>query len=83
MSGLLHLQLLVNFAPIPNVAAIFDSKRIMMRPVYEAPKIVPLIHTPDPHAITQADRYTLREVNVVGDKQGLAVADVDDETLMA
>lgn len=54
-----------------------------MGPVYESAQIVPLVHAAHAHPIAQTDRYSLRKVDVVSDQQGPAVADIDDEALMA
>ena len=54
-----------------------------MGPVHEAAKIIPLIHAAHVDAITHADRHAFREIDVVGDQQGLAVADIDNEALVS
>ena len=53
-----------------------------MRPVHEAPEIVPLVHTAYDDAIAESDGDTHRELEVVGNQQRLPIADVDDESLV-
>jgi hypothetical protein len=50
--------------------------------VDQAAEVVPLVHAPHSYAITHADRDALRKIDVVGNQQCLAIADVDDETLV-
>jgi hypothetical protein len=51
--------------------------------VHESAEVVPLEHAPEPHAITETDRDPLREIDVVSDQDGLAVGQLQDESLMA
>jgi hypothetical protein len=52
-------------------------------PVHESAEIVPLEHTPESHAVAQADRDPFRQIDVVSNQQGLAVSQLQDESLMA
>ena len=54
-----------------------------MGPVHETTEIVPLVHAAHLDTITHADRHAFGKVNVVRDQQGLPIADVDDEALVA
>ncbi len=51
--------------------------------MHESAKLVPFIHAPHLNAIAHAKRHALCEVDVVGDQQRPAIADIDDEALMA
>ena len=53
-----------------------------MRPVHEAPEVVPLVHTAHGDAIAEPDGDACRELEVVGDQERLPVADIDDESLV-
>jgi len=57
--------------------------RVVVRPVDQPAEFVPFIHAAKPYPITHADRHTFREVNVVGNQQGFAIAQLEDEALMA
>ena len=67
---------------IPNPAAIHQTLRIMMGPVDEATQVVPFVRAPNLHPITHPEWNAIGEVNVVGNQQRPAGANVDDETLM-
>ena len=54
----------------------------MMRPVHEAAKIVPFVHATNVYPVAHANGNTFGEVNIVGDKQGPAGADIQYESLM-
>lgn len=54
-----------------------------MRPVQESTKVIPLVHAPHVHPVAHAERHALRKIDVVGDEQGPAITDVDDEALVA
>lgn len=53
-----------------------------MRPVHEAAQIVPFVHATNVYPIAHADGNTFGEVNIVGNKQGPAGADIQYESLM-
>ena len=53
-----------------------------MRPVHQSTEIVPLVHAADLYSIPYTDGHSLRQINIVCDKQGLAVTDVDDKALV-
>ena len=54
----------------------------MMRPVHEAAQIVPFVHATNVYPVAHANGNTFREVNIVGDKQGPAGADIQYESLV-
>lgn len=54
-----------------------------MRPVHEAAKVIPLVHPPKLNAITQAERHSLREVDIVGDQQRLPAGQLQNEALVS
>ena len=53
-----------------------------MRPVHEAPAVVPLVHPAQGDAIAEPDGDACRELEVMGDQKRLPIADVDDEPLV-
>ena len=55
----------------------------MVRPVHQSAQIVPLVHATDVDAIAHADRDAFGQIDIVSDQQGLAIADIDDEALVA
>ena len=54
----------------------------MVRPVQEAAEIVPFVQATNTNAIAHAHGHAFSELDVVGNQQRLAIADVDDETLV-
>ena len=56
--------------------------RVMVRPMHQTAKFIPFVHATKMHAITHADRYSLRQINVMCDQQRLAVFQLRNETLM-
>ena len=64
-------------------SAIFDTQRIAVRPVHETTEIIPLVDAAHLYPVTDAERHALGKIQVVGDQQGLPIADIDDETLVA
>ncbi len=54
-----------------------------MGPVHESAKLIPLVHAPNLGSIAHTERYAFREVEVVRNQQRPAVADIDDDTLVA
>ena len=53
-----------------------------MRPVHEAAQIVPLVHPTKVYPVAHTNGNTFGEVNIVGDKQGSAGADIQYESLV-
>ena len=54
-----------------------------MSPVNEPAQIIPLVHAPNRDAVTHAERHALSNIEVMGDQQRPAIADIDNETLVA
>ena len=69
--------------PVANPATVFDTLRVMVRPVHKAAEIIPLVHAADVHAITHPEWNTFREIDIVRDKQRPAITDIDYEALVA
>jgi hypothetical protein len=67
---------------ITNIAAVLDTLRVVMRPVHEAPEVVPFVHSANLHSVSDANRHAFGEVNVVGDKQRFAIANIEDKSLV-
>ena len=63
-------------------AAGFIAHGIVVGPVHYAAEVVPLVNSPELYAVTECDRYTFSEVDVVCDQQRLAVTQPDNETLV-
>lgn len=40
---------------------------IVVRPVHEATKVIPLVHPPKLNTVSHAERHSLREVDIVCD----------------
>ena len=72
----------VGLPSIADPAAFFVAERVPVSPVHQTAELVPLVHAAHVHAIAHADRDALGKIDVVRDQQGLAIADVDDETLV-
>jgi len=53
-----------------------------MRPVDKPAQVVPFVHPADLHPVSHAERNAFSEVQVVGNQQCPACANVDDEALM-
>ena len=53
-----------------------------MGPVDETTQVIPFVHTPYPHPVTHPEWNAIGEVDVVGNQQRPAGANVDDEALM-
>lgn len=53
-----------------------------MRPVHEAPEVVPLVQAAHVDAIPESHGDALGEFGVMGDQQRPTVADIDDEPLV-
>lgn len=62
---------------------LLDAQRIAVRPVHEAAEVIPLVDASYLHPVAHPERRAFGEVEVVRDEQGLPVAYVDDETLVA
>ena len=54
-----------------------------MRPVDETAEVIPLVHAAHVDAITHAERHAFGEINIVCDQQCPAIANIDDEALVA
>lgn len=54
-----------------------------MRPVHESAQVVPLIHATYAHPVAHPKRDAFGEIDIVRDEQRAAIADVDNEALMA
>ena len=55
---------------------------VVVRPVHQPAKIVPLIHTAKLDAIAHAQRHPLGEVDVVDDQQRIAACEPQDKALV-
>ena len=53
-----------------------------MRPVNEPAQIVPFVHATNVHSVAHAKGHPFGEVDIVGDQQGPAGADIQYESLM-
>lgn len=53
-----------------------------MRPVHQPTEIVPLVLSAYPYAIAHTERHALGELDVVDYQERLAIADIDDESLV-
>jgi hypothetical protein len=62
--------------------AVYDTERIVVRPVQQASEFIPLVHTAKLNPIADADRQSVGEIDVVRNQQGLAVTHIEDETLV-
>ena len=56
--------------------------RIVVSPVDQSTQVIPLVHATYVHAIAHPDRDAPCEIDVVGDQECFAVADIDDESLV-
>ena len=54
----------------------------MMRPVHEAAQVVPFVHATNVYPVAHANGNTFGEVDIVGDKQGPAGANIQYESLV-
>ena len=81
--GLVAAALRVSLPAITHPATFLDAVWVAVRPVHESAEIIPLVHAAHVDPITHANRHAFSEVNVMRDQQGPAIADVDDETLVA
>jgi len=43
--------------------------RVVVRPMHQATKLIPFVHTAKLHAIAESDRYAFRQVYVVRNQQ--------------
>ncbi len=77
------IGLRIGLPAIPDPAPVVDALRVVVRPVYEPAKLVPLIHPPHLDAITDAEWHAICEVEIMGDQQCPAIADIDNEALVA
>jgi hypothetical protein len=69
-------------SPVTDIATVLDTLGIVVSPVHEPTEIIPLVHTSYLDPVTDSDRHGFGEVDVMGDKQGFAIPDVQDETLV-
>lgn len=53
-----------------------------MRPVDQPAQLVPLVHTAKLDPVADSDRHTPGKVNVVGNQQGVATAQLQDKSLV-
>ena len=74
--------LLVDLTAIANPAAVLDTVRVKMRPMHKSTQVVPFVHAPNLHPVAHPEWNAIGEVNVVGNQQRPAGANVDDEALM-
>jgi len=68
---------------VADIATVFDTLRIVVRPVDQATKVIPFIHAADQHAITHSHRHSFGQAEIVCNQQRCPVADIDDEALVA
>ncbi len=54
-----------------------------MCPMHETAQVIPFVHAANLHTITHSKRHAFRKVDIVCDQQRYAVADIDDEALVA
>ena len=65
-----------------DVAAAFVAHWIVMGPMYQATKVVPLVDTTKMNAISQAERHPGRQLEIVRNEQCPSIAHIQDKTLM-
>ncbi len=82
-SALLHNRLGIDLGTITHPAAVLGALRVVVRPVHESTELVPFVHAPDLDAIAHAERHTFCQIEIVGNQQSLAIANIDDESLVA
>ncbi len=78
----MHSRLRVDLPTIPYPATVLDALRIVMSPVHEPSKLVPLVHTTHFDAIADAKRHAFGQIEIMRDQQRPAVTDIDDESLV-
>ena len=54
----------------------------MMRPVNETAQVIPFVHAANMHPVAHTKRNTLGKIDIVGNQQGSAGADIQYESLM-
>lgn len=57
-----------------NPAAVLYSVRVVVRPVHQPAKFVPLVHSAKLYSIPHPERHSLGEIDVVCNKQRIAIA---------
>ena len=67
---------------VAHIASVFDTQRVVVRPVHKTAKVIPFEHPPNVHAIAHADRHAFGKVDIVCNKQRYAIADINDEALV-
>ena len=50
--------------------------------MHHAAQLLPLVHAAKSNPVADAERYPFCKIGIVGNQDGLAVADIQDETLM-
>jgi hypothetical protein len=55
----------------------------MVRPVHKTTEVIPLVHAAHLYPVTHPQRDTFCEIDVMCDEQRTAIADIDNETLVA
>jgi hypothetical protein len=75
-------QLLVRLRSVANVPSLFHAVRIMVSPVYEATKLIPLVHAAKSYPIAHANRHPASDVDIVRDEQSLPVPHIENNTLV-
>ena len=53
-----------------------------MCPVNQPAEIIPLVHTPEPGAVSESHRYPLCNVYVVRNEECLPIADIENKALV-
>lgn len=53
-----------------------------MCPVNQPAEIIPLVHTPEPDAVSESHRYPVCNVYVVSNKECLPIADIENKALV-
>jgi hypothetical protein len=53
-----------------------------MGPVHQSAEVVPLVQPSQLYAVAHAERHALCEVDIVRYEEGLAITDVDNESLV-
>jgi hypothetical protein len=74
--------LAVPLLPVTNPAA-FLAEGVIVRPVHEAPEVVPFIHSAKPDAIAHADRNPGRHIKIIRNQHSLPTWQLHDESLVA
>lgn len=73
---------LISPGAIFDESAILDAVRIMMCPVNQSAEIIPLVHSPEPDAVSEPHRHPLCNVYVVSNEERLPIADIENKALV-